>query len=135
MVGLVRGESPQRRRIVCGGWRERTRKWLVIIVEVGNEECWREGLDQISVGGGEGEGEGVVRVGGVDGLAGDGDEKEKREESWEVRDCDRVGLWLGWVAGELEAVVDSVAWESDSMSAEVSEDGGLLRLWMRRWTV
>ncbi len=53
---------------MCGGERERTRKWLVTIVEVGKEEVWRALLVQISVAGGEAVGEGVCRAGGVSGL-------------------------------------------------------------------
>ena len=93
-----------------GGERERTRKWLVMMVEVGKEEVWRADLLQISVGGGEAVGDGVWRVGGREGLEGGGDGyEEKRDEMREVRDCERGGVWVGWVAGSIEAVVDVVA--------------------------
>ena len=58
------------------GLRERTRKWLVIIVDWGKAEVRRDGLVQSSVEVGWVVGVVVVIVGGVDG---DGDEEEKRE--------------------------------------------------------
>lgn len=124
MEGEVRGESPQRRRMVCGGCRERTRKWLVITVLVVYGEDWRAVGDQRSSGGDLGVV--VVMV----------DEEGEGVEAVLLVAPEKTELSLDHVDFVASATSFRIGVESsrDGSSGGI-EDSGLFRPWMSRCTV